>query len=364
MAVVVRNSMVTRPSPISRRAFSAKSALAAAALAKGISRPFAPAVNAAATETLGQGEFRYRVVPDWGQLGPETPVNNCHGLARDREGHIVLLTDQTRNNVIIYDKKGRLVHKWGTRFPGAHGLSLVTEGPREVLYITDLQTHSVTKTTLDGKTLQEWTCPVHTGKYPNPDEYRPSWTLHLPNGEFFVLDGYGRDFILHYAADGSFRKIFGGAEGGIVHWGPHGGMVDPTGPGEGNPTLLIAMSDQQHLLRLDTTGAKLQQIDLPGGNPRQIRKHGTHYFVAHLGDDWPKNRDCRGFVSVLDEKLRVVSNVAGTPPVYDDAGKLQTMRHQEEVFRHPHDLIVDDEQSLYVAQFASGQTYPIKLERI
>ena len=27
-------------------------------------------------------------------------------------------------------------------------------------------------------------------------------------------------------------------------------------------------------------------------------------------------------------------------------------------------VIVDDEGSLYVAQFASGQTYPIKLERV
>jgi hypothetical protein len=40
------------------------------------------------------------------------------------------------------------------------------------------------------------------------------------------------------------------------------------------------------------------------------------------------------------------------------------MRHQEDVFLHPHDLLVDDDDSLYVAQFASNQTYPIKLERV
>jgi peptidylamidoglycolate lyase len=34
------------------------------------------------------------------------------------------------------------------------------------------------------------------------------------------------------------------------------------------------------------------------------------------------------------------------------------------VFVHPHDLIVDREESLYVVQFASGNTYPIKLERV
>src|SRR3954466_2411822 len=56
-------------------------------------------VHAADAPTLGQGEFRYRVVPNWGVLGEKTPVNNCHGLVRDKEGHIVLLTDHTQNNV-------------------------------------------------------------------------------------------------------------------------------------------------------------------------------------------------------------------------------------------------------------------------
>ncbi|MHA3774980.1 6-bladed beta-propeller [Verrucomicrobiota bacterium sgz303538] len=316
----------------------------------------------AAEPSLGQGDFRYRVVPGWGVLGADTPVNNCHGIVKDREGHIVLLTDDTKNNVIIYDKRGALVHKWGNAFPGAHGLSIVQEGAREVLFITDLNTHRVAKATLDGEILNEWRWPEATGKYAKEEDYKPSWTLHLPSGEFFVLDGYGRDYITYFGADGRFMKIFGGAEGGITHWGPHGGMVDLRDPQ--HPTLLIAMSDQQYLLRLSTEGKDLGRTPLPGGNPRQIRQHKGHFFVAHLADNWPKDRNSRGFLSVLDADLRVVANIAGTPPVYDDAGRLQPMRHQEEVFLHPHDLIVDEEDSIYVAQFASGRTYPIKLERV
>ena len=311
---------------------------------------------------LGQGRFRYRVVPGWGVLGADTPVKDCHGIVRDREGHLILLTNHTANNVIVYDRAGRLVHKWGREFPGAHGLSIVTEGGREVLFITDLATHRVAKATLDGKILEEWRWPRHTGKYEKEDQYRPSWTLHLPAGDFYVLDGYGRDYIAHHGPDGKFRRILGGPEGGIAHWGPHGGMADTRDPRQ--PGLLIAMSDQQHLLRLDLDGRKLAQVPLPGGNPRQIRHHDGHFFVAHLADNWPKDRASRGFLSVLDAELRVVSNIAGTPPVYDAAGQLQPMRHQEDVFLHPHDLLVDDDGSLYVAQFASNQTYPVKLERV
>jgi hypothetical protein len=140
---------------------------------------------------LGQGQHRYRVVPGWGTLDERTPVKNCHGIVRDAEGHLILLTDHVANNVIVYDKRGRLVSKWGSSFPGAHGLSLVTERGREVLYITDLQTHKVSKTTLDGKLLDEWGWPASTGKYSQESEYKPSWTLHMPDGTFFVLDGYG-----------------------------------------------------------------------------------------------------------------------------------------------------------------------------
>lgn len=311
---------------------------------------------------LGQGEFRYRVVPGWGALGADTPVKNCHGIVTDREGHIVLLTDHVKNNVIVYDPSGKLVHKWGTEFPGAHGLTIVTENGREVLYLTDLSRHRVFKTTLDGTVLAEWGWPQASGKYANEGEYKPSWTLHLPDGGFFILDGYGKDYITRHAPDGTQSALFGGPEGGIAHWGPHGGMVDARDPAK--PNLLIAMSDQQHLLRLDLEGKKLGITPLPGGNPRQIRAFGEHFVVAHLADNWPADRNSRGFVSVLDANLRVVSNLAGTAPEYDDTGALRKMRRQEEVFLHPHDLVADRQGDLYVAQFASGNTVPVKLERV
>lgn len=312
------------------------------------------------TRRLGQGQHRYRFVENWGVLDEKTPVKNCHGIVRDQQGHIILLTDHVANNVIIYDKKGKLVSKWGTSFPGAHGLSIVTEGSREVLFITDLVTHKVTKTTLDGEVLNEWGWPEGSGKYKTESEYKPSWTLHMKDGSFFVLDGYGKDYILHYTPDGKLARVLGGVEGGITHWGPHGGMIDHAGT---HPTLLIAMSDQQYLLRLSTQGEKLQQIDLPGGNPRQIRFHNGHYYVAHLADNWPKDRKSRGFISILDQQFRVISNIAGSAPVYED-GILRKMNATDQIFQHPHDLILDEDDSIYVAQFDSGATYPIKLERI
>ncbi len=342
--------------PIGRRSFLRNS------LATGVAALACPAIGASTASILGHGSFRYRVVPDWGTLGAETPLKNCHGIVCDGAGHVILLTDHTANNVIIYDKRGKLVHKWGHAFPGAHGLSLVQETGRVVIYITDLQTHRLLKTTLDGEILEEWRWPEATGKYAKESDYRPSWTLHSADGGFFVLDGYGRDYITHYGADGKLAGIFGGAEGGIPHWGPHGGLMD--GPEGKEASLLVAMSDQQGLLRLSQKGAILEKLEMPGGNPRQIRLNQGHYFVAHLADNWPTDRNSRGFVSVLDAEFRAISNIGGSEPIYDGAHKLQAMTHAGETFVHPHDLCVDSEGSLYVAQFASGGTPPVKLERL
>jgi peptidylamidoglycolate lyase len=311
---------------------------------------------------LGQGDFRYRVVPGWGVLGEKTPVKNCHGIVCDAEGNIILLTDEISNNFIVYDASGKLLHKWGTEYPGAHGLSLVKEGEKEVLYFTDLGLNKVFKATTTGEILDEWGFPEASGKYMKAAQYKPAWTLHHPEGGFYVLDGYGLDFISHYDAKGKYAGIFGGKEGGIPHWGPHGGMLETTEKGE--HSLLIAMSDQQNLLRLDLNGKQLTSIPLPGGNPRQIEKHNGHYFIPHLADNWPADRESRGFVSVLDSDFKVISNIGGSQPEYDDAEKLRKMKSTSDTFLHPHDLTIGKDGSLYVAQFLSGNTYPIKLERI
>ena len=340
-----------------RRTFLTSSAAAFAAF------PLIKVRGSVNDRVYGHGEFRYEVEEDWGVLDADenTPVEHCHGIVETAGGQIVLLTTHVANNVIIYDDCGCLAGKWTLDFAGAHGLSIVTEGEgadqREVLFITDINGHRFVKTTLDGEVLQRWGWPEDSGAYANERQYKPSWTLHKDNGEFFVLDGYGRDYIQHFNAAGEQVNHFGGQEGGITHWGPHGGIYDDDG-------LLIAMSDQQYLMKLNDTGVQQFRVQLPGGNPRQIQRVGDHYFVAHLADNWPADRDSRGFVSVLDRDFIVVANIGGSEPVYDDAFELQQMSSVGELFVHPHDLCVARDGSLYVAQFLSGNTYPIKLERV
>lgn len=103
---------------------------------------------------LGHGDFQYRVHKEWGDLDPEnTPVKNCHEMVKDSKGRLIMITDDIRNNIIIYDKSGKLLDSWGEQFPGGHGLTLFKEGGEDVLFITDYSLGKVFKTTVDGRTL-------------------------------------------------------------------------------------------------------------------------------------------------------------------------------------------------------------------
>src|SRR6188472_3755509 len=74
-------------------------------------------------EIIGHGDFRYRAHVGWGNLdSTKTPVKNCHEMVMDSKGRLIMVTDETKNNVIVYDKSGKLITTWGTSYPGGHGL--------------------------------------------------------------------------------------------------------------------------------------------------------------------------------------------------------------------------------------------------
>jgi hypothetical protein len=64
---------------------------------------------------------------------------------------LILLTNETRNNVLIYDRSGKLLDSWGTSYPGAHGLTISNEGEDQFLFITDTDRNQVIKTDIKGK---------------------------------------------------------------------------------------------------------------------------------------------------------------------------------------------------------------------
>ncbi len=328
---------------------------------------FAVSTLVSAQEKLGQGAFRYRVVEGWGKAAlAKVSIANGHGLAIDAAGRVLFLTDDPKNNVVILSPDGELLDSWTARMPGAHGLTLAQEPGREVLFITSTALHEVRKLSLRGEELLHLPWPQEAGVYAKAEDYKPSKVLLGDRGEFYVFDGYGKDYVHHYDAQGRRLKTWGGnlgeGENQLAHYGPHGGTVDRRNPAK--PVILVCMSDRQEVKRFTLDGGFIDKFAMPGGNPRDAVVWGQWIFIPHLGDQWPKDKNAPGFVSVLDEHNRVVSNIGGSPPEYNAAGELQPMRSTTKALLHPHGIAVDAQGNLYVAQFASPEAPLLKLERL
>lgn len=317
-------------------------------------------------DILGQGEFRYRVVKDWAKEAlAKVSVKNGHAVAFDRAGRLFFLTDDARNNIVILSKQGRLLDTWSARMPGAHGLTIIEENGREALFITDTALHEVRKLTLKGEELLHLPWPEKTGLYASDKEYKPSKVLHASAGDFYVFDGYGKDYVHHYKADGTLMKSWGGTigegEAQLAHFGPHGGVIDTRDPK--NPIILVMMSDRQEVKRFHLDGTYIDKFPMPGANPRDGVLFGDFLIIPHLSDNWPADKNAPGFISILDRNNRIISNVGGSPPVYEN-GVLQSMKTTTKAFIHPHGVAIDEEGNLYVAQFSSPAAPLIKLQRV
>lgn len=309
----------------------------------------------------GHNDMRYRMNVKWGALNPEKyPVNDCHEMIQDKKGRIVLLTNETKNNILIYNKSGKLKESWGHEFPGAHGLTLHRAGGEEYLFITDTNKHQVYKTTIDGRLLLTIDYPEETGVYKNREAFVPTETTVLDNGDFYIADGYGAQYIMHYDEKGKLKHFFGGKGDTPAHLdNAHGITVDSR---QGTLTLLITDRTRNCFKRFSLDGKLIEVIELPGACVCRPVIHGDHLYAAVLRSP-DLNAPGTGFVTILDKNNKVVSNIGGTAPVYKE-GKLQPMSQAEKIFVHPHDVCVDDEGSIYVAQWASNKVYPYKFTRV
>ncbi len=311
---------------------------------------------------LGHNNKRYKLNTHWSQADvAKNPVNDCHEMVQDSKGRIILLTNETKNNVIIYDKSGKLLTTWGSEYPGAHGLTLFNENGTEVLFICDNNRHQVIKTTLDGKVLMVLDYPKETGEYTKAEEYVPTETAITANGDIYVADGYGKDFIIQYDAFGKYINHFGGRGAEQKHLkNAHGVCVDSRD--KNRPCLLVTSREQNAFKRYTFKGEYIDTIPLPGAWVCRPVIKGDYLYTAVLQSNsnlWKQS----GFVTILDQHFKVVSNLGGSEPQYAD-NKLQEMYQTIKYFDYPHDVCVDDEENLYIAQWNSGKVYPYKLSPV
>ena len=282
-------------------------------------------------------------------------------MVQDKNGRIILLTNETKNNVLIYDKSGKLINSWGHDYPGAHGLTLFNENGTDVLFICDNELHQVIKTTTDGKQLMKLHYPKEFNAYSKAEEYIPTETAIAPNGDIYVADGYGKDFIIQYDYKGNYIRHFGGrGTGDEFLLNAHGICIDDRD--KSNPCLVVSSRQQNAFERYTLDGTYINTIALPGAWVCRPVIKGDYLYAAVLQTN-ARQGEQSGFVLILDKNYKVVSNIGGNLPAYNN-GVPDEMYQTIKVFQYPHDVCIDDEENLYVAQWNSGRVYPYKLSPV
>ena len=353
------------PSPLSRRTFLGTSLATLAAPHLLAQSKTAPEFHGA---IIGHHGMRYRVDKLWSKADPaKNPVNDCHEMLQVRDGRLFLLTNHKQNNILIHNTNGDVLGHWTLGFSGAHGLSLgVDPDGSEFLVITDTS-GKVVKTDLEGRILLELPSPATTGVYGPKDSYSPTETAVAPNGDIYVADGYGAQYILRYDQSGKFISRFGGRSTQPSNPGrfmqAHGVALDTRGP---EPLLVCTERVRNEFNWFTLEGKHVRGVYLPGAYVSRPVIHGRHLysgvcFGAKPNDFrmWQK----RGFVTILDDTDRVVSNPGGREPHYEE-GQLTVLLQDQPVFQNCHDVAVDTNGDLYVCQWNSGKVYPYKLHRI
>ncbi len=351
--------------PTSRRNFIKRSALTLGSLTIGNKLNAKVFMPKSGEIIIGHNTHKYKVVPGWGLLDAgKNPVNDCHEMVEDAKGRLIMCTNETRNNIIIYDKSGKLLETWGTTYPGAHGLTIGDEGGQQFLLITDTARHQVIKTDLKGKEIFKIDYPKETEKYQYPGQFVPTETaVNTLNGDIYVADGYGANYIIQYDSKGRYIRHFGGRGATNETFDTcHGVLIDNRN--KNNPTLLVTDRMNQCLKRFTLAGIYLETIHLPGTFICRPVLQGKYIFGAAFRST-DASLENSGYIQILNENMQVVSTPGGSEPVYVN-GKLQTQKKEDpnNVFMHPHDVHVDSDENIYIPQWASKKTYPVKLERM
>lgn len=345
---------------VSRRSFLASTAAAGASLA-------APAVVTAQKSDsrliVGEGDHRFEVIHDWPQLPRRFSWQTTHNVAVDREGFVYVIHEGHADKpdhpaIFVFDADGKYVRSFGKQFQGGgHGLEVRNEGGQDFLYVTAYK-HLKTFAKLDmaGEVVWRKMAPIESGFYAKGEDTRPQnvWGrdrfmptnfAFLPDGSFYVADGYGAYRIHRYDMRGQWAGSFGepGREDGQFDT-PHGLWIDDRGPGD--PLVVVA----------DRANARLQWFTTEG---RHVRTQGGFTLPANVDrrDEYLLVPDLVAQVCLLDGQNRIVARLGRDPEWEALVAKKEVRNHPTRwpagKFVHPHDACFDHRGDILVAEWVS-----------
>jgi sugar lactone lactonase YvrE len=302
---------------------------------------------------------RFEVLEGWEKL----PVNYVHkdvdGVATDSRDRVYVLT-RGDARVIVYERDGTFVASWGEDIftPRTHGICI---GPDDSVWTVDDGDHTVRKFTTDGKQLMVIGTPgvacdtgydgktVQSIQRGGPPFNRPTDAAVAPNGDLYVVDGYGNARVHQFTPTGKL----------IRSWGEPG-----TGPGQFHLPHAVFVLHDGRVMVADRENDRIQFFNPEG-------RYLDQWTQVQRPTDIYVDRDGLVYVSELWWRVGQSSFVHG-PIKYDLPGRLSVLDLNGNVllrwcsadrcaagnFIAPHTLCVDSRGDLYVGEVT--YTYAVK----
>jgi hypothetical protein len=253
----------------------------------------------------GNGEWTYRVVPEWGQLPAGTLFGGTHGgIATDKAGCVYVST-QSETGILVYGPDGVLLKTIANQYPEVHSMVCAQESGEEYLYTTvqkgtPKENWLFVKMKTDGTVVQKITAPAEAD-FNAPNEWRLTAAVPGPDGSIFIANGYGDSRIFKFDKKGEFRASYSGkgSAEGLLNCS-HGLAVDTR---YDQPLMLVCDRENRRLCHFDFDGKFVRTVTEHLRRPCQISFHGDFAVISEL----------EGRVTILDKDNMPVAFLGDNP---------------------------------------------------
>ena len=201
----------------------------------------------------------------YAQLNPSrgSATGNDDGLGATCEPTAKRGWERRYHHVIfVVDRDGKMVQWWPQHDKlfeapcgrGPHKIKMSPYDPEKHVWVFDDQLHVIHKFTYDGKLVMTLGTKGQRGRDAGKLFDRPTDIAWLPDGTFFISDGYGGTRVAKFDKDGKF----------LMDWGTPPKDPKNPGPNEWNTVHSIAISADRKLYVVDRGHRRIQVFDENG----------------------------------------------------------------------------------------------------
>ncbi len=300
-----------------------------------------------AKKLFGTGFHTYEVIDNWAKRPDNKPWGDTHMVQEVEDGRIFICQNGPES-IHMYDPDGKFIGAWGDdQKGGAHGMDLRKEGNEEFLYFAPTSQHRVLKTNLKGEKVFELGIPTeaHNAKgepcYDKDHHFTPTFIAFGPNGDFYVTDGYGSNYVHRYNIKGEYISTFGGtgkADGELAC--PHGIWCDTRDAA--NPTILVADRANDRLQWFTLDGKYIKQVNHELRAPCHFDQQGTDILIP----------DLHGRVTIFDKDNNLITQLCdNSDPAKRGNHGVKPNELVPGEFCTPHGAIWDRAGNIFVAEW-------------